>query len=359
MRPRPVSDTAREVHDAALIVDLHCDLLLTSFFLRWNWRRQHRPNPIPGSPLMGQCDIPRLQAGNVGCLGLGLVINPLRRRSGPAAVMGDLARLGNIVDGAPDALALATTPQGIRSARARGQIACLAGLEGAHGLYGRIADLPEMRRRGLAYVGFAHFTRNAACRPMVGWGSSTTLGLTDHGRALVDACNQEGLVIDVAHVNKPGLLEICARSRAPVICSHTACTAVHRSPRGLDDAQLTAVAQTGGIIGVIFATPFIGPGGVEAVVAHMDHIRRTQGIEHVALGTDWEGWVVYPRDLDSAEKLPALTEGLLRAGWTPDEVHAAYGENFMRVLGEVQSYAGEWMSHPDERPPGHGDDVQR
>jgi membrane dipeptidase len=340
MRPPPVSDTAREVHDAALIVDLHCDLLLTSYFLRWNWSRQHRYNPIPGSPLMGQCDIPRLQAGNVGCLGLGLVISPLRRRSAPRAVFSDLDRLHRIVAAAPDALSIATTPQGIRAARAQGRIACFAGLEGAHGLAGRLDDLPEMQRRGLTYVGLAHFTRNAACRPMVGWGSNKHAGLTDYGRDLVDACLRHGLVVDVAHVNKAGLLETCARSPVPVICSHTACTAIHRSPRGLDDEQLTAVARTGGVIGVIFATPFIGPGGVDAVVQHMDYIRRTQGIEHVALGTDWEGWVVYPRALDSADKLPALTEGLLGAGWSADEIHAAYGGNFLRVLGHVQAFAG-------------------
>lgn len=340
MNPPPVSDTAREVHDAALIVDLHCDLLLTSFFLGWNWKRKHRANPIPGSPLMGQCDIPRLQAGNVGCMGLGLVINPLRRTSAPRAVQGDLQRLHRIVQGAPESLSIATSPQAIRAARAQGQIACFAGLEGAHGLAGRVDALPDLQQQGLAYVGLAHFTRNAACRPMVGWGWSARHGLTEHGRELVDECNRLGLVVDVAHVNKPGVLETCARSRAPVICSHTACTAVHRSPRGLDDEQLTAVARTGGVIGVIFATPFIGTGGVEAVVSHMDHIRRTQGIEHVALGTDWEGWVVYPRALDSADKLVALTEGLLRAGWSADEIHAAYGLNFLRVLGQVQAMAG-------------------
>jgi membrane dipeptidase len=114
--------------------------------------------------------------------------------------------------------------------------------------------------------------------------------------------------------------------------------AVHSSPRGLDDAQIEAVAKTGGVIGVIFATPFIGRGpGVQQVVAHMDHIKRLVGIEHVALGTDWEGWVIYPEALSSAEKLPALTQGLLQHGWTAEEVHAAYGENFLRVLSEVQA----------------------
>jgi len=335
----PDSKAAKEVHDAALVVDLHCDLLLTSFFLGWNWKKHHRDNPLPGAALMGQCDIPRMKAGNVGCLGLGLVINPLRRGSGPGAIFGDLERLHHIVSDAPDDLVVATSPQAIRAARASDRIACFAGLEGAHGLNGSITDLVRMKAQGLVYVGLCHFTANQACRPMVGWGASRERGLTDHGRELVDACNHLGLIVDVAHVNRAGLLETCARSTAPVICSHTACVAVHRSPRGLDDDQIQAVAHTGGVIGVIFATPFIGRGGVDAVVAHMDHIKRLVGIEHVALGTDWEGWVIFPRALSSADKLPALTEGLLRAGWSPDEVHAAYGENFLRVLAAVQASA--------------------
>jgi len=335
----PDSETAKEVHDAALVVDLHCDLLLTTQFLGWNWAKHHAENPLPGAALMGHCDIPRMKAGNVGCLGLGVVINPLRRSSGPAAIYRDLGAMQQAVARSPDDLAIATTAQGIRTARKRGQIACFAGLEGAHGLNGSIEELPKMQQQGLAYVGLAHFTVNQACRPMVGFGARAAAGLTDHGRALVDACNQLGLVVDVAHVNRGGLMETCARSSAPVICSHTACVAVHKSPRGLDDAQIEAVARTGGVVGVIFATPFIGRGGVDAVVAHMDHIKRLVGIEHVAIGTDWEGFVVFPRALSSADKLPALTQGLLEHGWSAEEVHAALGGNFLRVLAEVQGQA--------------------
>jgi membrane dipeptidase len=88
---------------------------------------------------------------------------------------------------------------------------------------------------------------------------------------------------------------------------------------------------------VIFVTPFIGPGGVEAVVAHLEHIRRLVGVEHCAIGTDWEGWAVYPDGLDSAEKLPLLTEALLRRGWSAEDIFAAYGGNFLRVMQAAQA----------------------
>jgi membrane dipeptidase len=332
-----ISAEAQAVHDQALIIDLHCDLLLTDFFLGWDWRRRHRNNPLPGAALMGHCDLPRFQEGNVGCLALGVVVSPLRRASGPAAIRADLEKMHRRADESPEVLAVACSAQGIRTARERGRIACFAGLEGAHGLNGRLDDLAGFREQGLGYVGLAHFTANQACRPMVGLGSSQTVGLTDFGRALVDELNRVGIVVDVAHVNKPGVLEVCARSKAPVICSHTACTAVHKSPRGVDDEQVRAIAGTGGVIGVIFVTPFIGPGGVEAVVAHLEHIRRLVGVEHCAIGTDWEGWAVYPDGLDSAEKLPLLTEALLRRGWSAEDIFAAYGGNFLRVMQAAQA----------------------
>ena len=330
-----ISTEARAVHDGALIIDLHCDLLLTDYFLRWDWRRRHRPNPLPGCALMGHVDIPRLREGNIGGMALGVVISPFRSRSGPDQIAADLEKMHRRVAASPAELEVAMQPAAIRAARGAGKIACFAGLEGAHGLNGGLDRLAAFQDRGLGYVGLAHFTKNQACRPMVGWGASSTVGLSPYGRDLVDELNRLGIVVDVAHVNKPGVMEVCARSKAPVICSHTACTAVYGSPRGLDDEQIKAIARTGGVIGVIFVTLFIGPGGVEAVAAHMDHIRTLVGAEHCAVGSDWEGWAIYPRALGSADRMPLLTEALLRRGWSPEEIRAAYGENFMRVLAEV------------------------
>ncbi len=288
---------------------------------------------------MGHCDLPRLREGGVGCLALGLVESPLRRRSGPAAIVRDLDRLDRIIAGAPGELVLTRRPQEIRAARAAGRIAVFTGLEGAHALNGELDRLAEFRDRGLGYVGLVHFTANKACRPMVGWGADREAGLTDHGRSLIAELERLGIVIDVAHVSRGGVLEVCQRVKAPVICSHTACTAVHPSPRGIGDDEIKAIAGTGGVIGVIFVTPFIGPGGVEAVAEHLHHIRRLVGAAHCAIGTDWEGWALYPRDLDSAEKLPVLTDALLRRGWTPEEIQGAYGENFLRVLAHAQALA--------------------
>jgi len=330
-----VSAEARALHEAALFVDLHCDLLLAKKLIGWDWKKRHAPNPLFGAPLFGHCDIPRLHEGGVNAMALGVVINPLRRRSGPAAIDADLARMAHEVTRSPDDLALCGTVQAIRTAKAQGRIACFAGLEGAHGLDTRLEDLHRFRAAGLRYVGLAHFSANTACRPMVGWGADNTAPLSDYGRALVDELGRLGILVDLAHVGRAGVIEAAARANKPVIISHTACTAVHPSPRGVDDGLLRAVADTDGVVGVIFVTPFLGPGGVRRVVQHLDHIRRTVGVRHAAVGTDWEGFAVFPEALDSAEKLPNLTQALLDAGWSTADVHAVLGENFLRVFGAV------------------------
>ncbi len=323
-----VSAEARAVHAAALIVDLHCDLLLPTFFYGWDWKRQHAPNPLPGAPLFGHCDLPRLKAGNLGCLALGVVVNPWW--GGTAHIGVDLDRMH--AEAAEGDLVVATTAAQIRAAHAGGKLACFAGLEGAHALDGRLDALPALRDRGLRYVGLVHFTRNAACRPMAGWGASRDAGLTAYGCDLVDELNRLGMLVDLAHANRGGFLEACQRTRRPLLCSHTACTAVHPSPRGIDDDQIRAVAETDGVVGIIFVTPFIGRGGAAQAARHLDHIKRLVGVRHCGLGTDWEGFAVYPSDLASADQLANLTQALLGLGWTAEEVHAAYGENVLRVI---------------------------
>jgi membrane dipeptidase len=327
------SAEALAIHQSALIVDLHCDLLLTSWFTGWDWSRRHAPNPLPKAWPFGHCDIPRLREGNLGCLALGVVTNPLW--AGPRQVLHDLDRMHAEVARAPADLVHAGTVQGIRAARQQGKIAVFAGMEGVHPLGGRLEALPACRERGLRYAGLVHFSANAAGRPMIGWGGGRDGGLTDHGRDLVDELNRLRILVDVAHLNRAGVLEVCARSKAPVVCSHTACNAVHHSPRGIDDDLLRAIAGIGGVVGVIFVDRFIGDGGARQAARHLDHIKRTVGIAHCAIGTDWEGFAWYPADLDSADKLPKLTQALLDLGWTGDEILAAYGENALRVFADA------------------------
>ncbi len=330
--PAAPSSEALAVHRQSFIVDLHCDLLLTSHFLGWDWNRRHAANPLPQAPLFGHCDLPRLTEGNVGCVALGIVTNPLRGRSGPAAIRHDLLQMQREADRSGGRLTIAGNHTDLLTARNAGRISCFAGLEGAHGLDGRLDDLPEFHRLGLRYVTLCHFTRNAACSPMVGLGADNDAPLTPWGRDLVRALNDLRILVDLAHVGRAAFIEAAKLSRYPVLCSHSAARSVWNSPRGIDDDQIRAVADSDGVVGVIFVTPFIGPGGAPQVARHLDHVKKLVGVRHCAIGTDWEGFALYPRDLDSAEKMPRLTQALLDIGWQPEEIIAAYGGNFLRVI---------------------------
>lgn len=156
-----VSNEARALHDDCLVVDLHCDTLLSQRLYGYDPTKRHK-NHLPFSPLTYQADIPRLQDGGVGAVALGIVVNPLRRRSGPNAIRRALADMAGWQERAPEAVAVIDTADDIVAAREAGKIAIFGGLEGAHGLDSRLEDLGEFRAAGLRYVGFSHFTANTA-----------------------------------------------------------------------------------------------------------------------------------------------------------------------------------------------------
>ena len=182
----------KALHRDALILDLHCDLLLTTTLLRWRWDKRHRPNPFPGSPLMGQVDLPRLREGGIDGMGLGVVTFPL---SGPRAIYRMFDRLEDRLKRHAGELVLATTTEEILEAKAMGRISCFAALEGVHSLRGDLAPLEKLRERGLVYTGLVHFTRNWAGTPMFGLGADRDTGLTQAGRELVRELEENQVLV--------------------------------------------------------------------------------------------------------------------------------------------------------------------
>ncbi len=326
-----ISKAASDLHREAFVADLHCDLLLTTRLLGWRWGKRHRRNPFPGAPLMGQVDLPRLAEGGVDCLCLGVVTPPLPLIGGPASAQWAMDRLHREATLAPHRIAITRSAHQARQAKAEGKLVCMAGLEGTHCLRGDLSPLEGWVQQGMLYLGLVHFNGAGAGHAQRPGRADTTHGLTPWGLDLVREAGRVGLLVDVAHLNAPGLQQVCRESALPVLCSHTCMRGVHPSWRGIDDAEALAVARTGGLVGIIFATHYIG-GGLDAVVAQLSHLRRVVGAEHCAIGTDWEGWVAFPPGLDSAEGLPRLTEALLRAGWPEQDVVAALGGNLLRVM---------------------------
>jgi len=332
-----VPDEVRALHDDCVVMDLHCDVLLNETLLGYDPRRRHR-NRVPGSPWLFHADIPRLQAGGVTAVAMGLVVNPLRRRSAVRATFDGLRQMAAWQRKAPEQVLLADVADDIETAHASNRIALFGGLEGAHGLNGRLDVLQQMRERGLRYVGLAHFSRNRACAPAFGWRSSRAAGLTDHGRELVDELNRLRIMVDLAHVNRPGFLEAARRSNAPVIVSHTGVSGVYPKWRNIDDEQLRAVAETGGVACIIFAPTYLGgrPRVDSAgIVAHIRHVIDAVGEDHVGLGSDLDGFIVPPRDMPDISFLPVLTWRLLEAGLSEGAIRKCLGGNMLRVFREV------------------------
>jgi membrane dipeptidase len=160
-------------------------------------------------------------------------------------------------------------------------------------------------------------------------------GLTERGKELVARCNELGIVVDCAHLTERGFFDVTARTRAPVVVTHAGAHSVSPSPRNLTDRQLDAIRDSGGVVGVFFDTVMTRPDGnldaatpLDVIASHLDYIASRIGVEHVALGSDWDGCYP-PAALDDASK----AQSLLRAvDWSDDELRALAHGNWLRVL---------------------------
>ncbi len=332
-----ISSDALALHRDSLVVDLHCDTLLSQTLYGYNPTIRHR-NRLPMAPFSYHADIPRMQEGGVGAVALGIVINPLRKTTALDATRRALLMMRDWQTHAPDAVCLISDADDIVAARAGGRIALFGGLEGAHGLGGSVDELNELRDLGLRYIGLAHFSRNLAASPSFGWGADPTAPLGDHGRELIDEMNRLRLIVDLAHVNRAGFLEACERSKEPVLVSHTGVAGAAESWRNIDDVQLRAVADTGGVVGIIFAPVFLGPhltGSAQLIVRHIQHVINIVGEDHVAIGSDFDGFVIPPSDLPDISCLPYLTQLMLEAGMSEQQIRKCLGENTLRLFREV------------------------
>jgi len=168
--------------------------------------------------------------------------------------------------------------------------------------------------------------------------SDTGPGLTDAGTALVRRCAQLGVMMDVSHLNAAGFADVVGIGAGPIVASHCGCHALCAASRNLTDEQLREVARSEGIVGIVFTPPFIRADGrddpetpVETIVAHVRHAVEIAGLEHVGLGSDFDG-APMPSDLPDVAALPRLIEALRDAGLTADEVELIAWGNWRRVL---------------------------
>jgi membrane dipeptidase len=231
-------------------------------------------------------------------------------------------------------MSLVRSPAEADQAIREGRTAALLALEGAHGI--EVSGEEGLRRlhaRGLSMLGLAWSLSNR----FAGSSGDGGGGLTADGRALMAEAERLGVLVDVSHSSRQTTLDVCAVATRPLVASHSGVRALMDVPRNLSPEELRCIAATGGVIGVNFHAPFLAPGepGVAQVADHIHAIVAAVGIEHVAIGSDWDGDITVPRGLESARGLPALWEELARRGYTAEELALVRGGNFRRVWSEA------------------------
>jgi membrane dipeptidase len=322
-----VSDRARKLHKDAIVVDLHVDSLL--------W-----PRPLERSGEGGHVDFPRMRDGGLDCAAFTLPtrffgvagLKAFHDLWPPSSWFSPWARLSRQLDKTRSwrEAFLATDTAAVRRNHGEGKLSYFHGLEGAHALEGQLSRVSELRRRGVLFIGLVHLEDNE----IGGSSSGSDQGLSDLGRELVREMNRNRVLVDLAHASKKTFFEALELTKLPPIVSHTGVRAVNDTWRNLSDDQVRAVAERGGVVGVMLAPPALREPSLEEAVRHLERVIEVGGEDAAAIGSDFDGYVDPPID---ASGLAALTELLLRRGHSEARIRRILGENALRVLNFAEA----------------------
>ncbi|HEX4511149.1 MAG TPA: membrane dipeptidase [Burkholderiaceae bacterium] len=330
-----VSPEVEAFHRDAFVFDLHNDLLT---------KLTHFPHDIAKrngtatfwNPLRLDLDLPRIRQGGIDALGC-MLFSGFRFDAGRKRFWRQLDCARALARAHASALVLARTMDEVTAARDSGRVAFVLGVEGSYAIDDDVeAGIERLAEAGVRFIGPLWERDSAAggsCR------SRADGGLTNVGRRLVAACNARGLLVDVAHAGKRTFWDLHAASTSPVFSSHSGAEAVHAHPRNLDDEQLRAIGQAGGVVGVIFVASYLGGpfSTLDRLADHIDRVAEVAGEDAVALGSDFDGFVPLSRGMRDAADLPRLTEVLWRRGWRAPRLTKLLGENARRYFTRAEA----------------------
>lgn len=322
------------------VVDLHLESFIPPRL--WGYDLLRRNRTLLRGLFFGHCDVPRAIEGGLTGAMWSIATNVARGSRSRAEVLERNVRaLRDTLEGS-GRVAIARTHGEYVAARARGLHAALISVQGGNALEGaedRVATIGG--ERAITRVTVVHLTSSRYGDTSSPLRLRADRGLTDAGREVVRRLNEARVFVDLAHVSEKGFwdaVEVHDRTQ-PLIDTHTGASAVHPLWRNLDDRQIRAIADTGGVVGVIFQASFLGPRARDgrAVIDHLEAVIRAGGESCAALGSDYDGMIVPPPDLrDAATAYYRLVAYMLERGWREARIRGVLGANFLRAFAALR-----------------------
>jgi membrane dipeptidase len=318
----PKRDAGPEPTATAMVVDLHVDV---PWQVHWKGRAPTLPE--------GDARISALTAGGVGGLVFPIYLPDKAHDDGAHIddAEATYATIQRIVAASPIFLPLGSTQA------EPGRITSFLSIEGAGAFAADPSAIDRFIARGVRLVSPAHASNTAFASSATG--EPVDFGLTPLGKEFCARIYEHGALVDVSHVSDRAFDDIAALARAhgaPVVATHSNARALAKHPRNLTDAELRVIGETGGVAGLNFHAPFVVTGGhatIDDVVKQALHMVKVAGVDHVALGSDFDGGIRPAAGLEDASRYPRLADALVRAGLTPDDVAKIFSTNALRVLG--------------------------
>ena len=372
-----VAAKAKKIHFSSLVMDTHIDVTPK---LQGEWKFGERHTT-------GHIDQPRMKEG--GLNGLFFSIFMPGTVTGPKAVNDAILRIAavhKLAEDMPDQIMLCRTAADVREAHKKGKIAGLLGMEGGHMINNSLPVLRMYAELGVRYLTLTHSVNTD-------WADSSgdqpkSNGLSNFGKDVVRELNKLGIMVDISHVSDKTFWDALEVSRAPMIASHSSCRSISGHPRNMTDEMIKALAAKGGVIQINYLDSFIDPElyawtqktqaarrdlmlqfqnepretampkvreelvkqfgpapkvSWERIVEHIDHAVKLVGVDHVGLGSDFDGGSM-PVGMEDCTKLPQITEALLKKGYKEKDIRKILGLNTVRLLADVERIAGQMHS---------------
>ena len=297
-------------------------------------------------------DIARLKKGGLKAQFWSVYVPAAADKNGDALsqTLHQISIVKSMVKRYPETFEFASTADDIERIIKAGRIASMMGVEGGYSIENEISNLQRLYDEGCRYMTLTH-------SKSLTWADSATdeprvNGLSDFGKDVIREMNRLGMLVDLSHVSPETMRQSLALTKAPVMFSHSSARAICDHPRNVPDDVLLLVKQNGGVVMVNFFSAFVAPtevlkknkearGTLHDVVDHIDHIVKFAGVDHVGIGSDFDGVPRLPHQLESVATYPLITQELLNRGYNRASIHKILGGNMMRVLRAAEQVKNE------------------